>query len=50
MDRRKKNTFVGGMTKDLEQLKRVPKMNYLKTKFLCCDPELRKQNRLLEKS
>ena len=50
MDRRKKNTFIGGMIRDLEQIKRVPKMNYFKTKFLCCDPELRKHNRLLEKS
>ena len=50
MELNKKKDLVGDMIRDLEQIKRVPKINYLKTKFLCCSRDLRKHKRLLEKS
>ena len=34
LDRKKKDRFVGGMINDLEELKRVPDMNYIKLKYL----------------
>ena len=50
MERSKKEQFLGDMISDIEKLKRVPKLNYFKAKFPCCNRELRNHQRLLEKS
>ena len=50
MERSKREEFLGYMISDIEKIKRVPKMNYFKAKFPCCNREVRNHKRLLEKS
>ena len=50
MDYSKKKKFIGDMARDLDKLKRIPKINYFKAQFLCCNKELRNYKRMLDKS